>query len=351
MNNILKILTLEQAEEWDKIVQSFSKYDIYYMSGYVKAFKIHGDGEPFLFYYEEKEENNVVRGINISMKRDIALDPYFKNKLEKNQYFDFATPYGYGGWLIEGQHVEKLFKTYSTWCKKNKIISEFIRFHPVIENHINSTNFYDVIPLGYTITMDLSSPNTIWNNITSQNRNKIRKAQKNGVKIYNGRYPDIYEIFRNIYNETMKRDNAKEYYYFNSEFYKSILNDLPQNAQIFYAVYQNKIIAASIMLFANKKMNYHLSGSVKEYSYLASTNLMLYEAALWGCANGYETLYLGGGIGSEEDNLYKFKKSFYRKEDTRKFYIGKKIYIQDEYDRLVKMHGETDKNFFPKYRA
>ena len=32
---------------------SFKDYDVYYLSGYVKAFQVHGDGEPLLFYYHD----------------------------------------------------------------------------------------------------------------------------------------------------------------------------------------------------------------------------------------------------------------------------------------------------------
>lgn len=105
------------------------------------------------------------------------------------------------------------------------------------------------------------------------------------------------------------------------------------------------------MLCANGMMNYHLSGSVGEYSYLAPTNLLLYEAALWGCANGCNTLYLGGGVGSGEDSLFKFKKSFYRKDDLPQFFIGKKVFDQEKYDMLLNLRGTVDSNFFPKYRA
>ena len=36
---------------------------------YVKAFKIHGDGEPTLFYYEDQN----IKAINVVMKRDISI--------------------------------------------------------------------------------------------------------------------------------------------------------------------------------------------------------------------------------------------------------------------------------------
>ena len=102
--------------------------------------------------------------------------------------------------------------------------------------------------------------------IRDRNRNVIRKAIKNDVKIYNGRYPEIYETFRTIYNGTMDKDEAEEYYYFEPEFYTSVLDDLPQNAQVFYAVKDGVAIAASIMLASNGMMDYHLSGSCLLYT-------------------------------------------------------------------------------------
>ena len=113
--------------------------------------------------------------------------------------------------------------------------------------------------------MDISSPGIIWKNLTSKNRNMIRKAIKSGIAIYNGRYPEIYEHFREIYNKTMDKDHAESYYYFAQGFYESILMDLPQNAQVFYAELKGKIVAASIILAANGRLSYHLSGSLREY--------------------------------------------------------------------------------------
>jgi len=345
---VLVQYSIAQSEQWDSIVSSFENYDVYWLSGYVKAFQIHGDGEPLLFYYQNAE----TRAINVVMKRDVSLDPHFKDKIIPNTFFDFSSPYGYGGWLIEGYDLAQLFIEYELWCRENGIVSEFIRFHPVLENHIGVAEYYDIVTLGNTVTLDLASPEVVWANLTSKNRNVIRKAKKNDIKIYHGHYPEIYEIFREIYNSTMDKDNADKYYYFGSDFYKSILEDLPQNAQVFYAEYSGKIIAASIILMTNGRMNYHLSGSLKEYSTLAPTNLLLYEAALWGCANGCKTFYLGGGVGSKEDNLFKFKKAFYRGENLKKFHIGKKVFDQEMYDELVNMRdGVSADGYFPKYRA
>lgn len=343
---MLNVLGIDQYDEWDSIVRGFKDYDTYWLSRYVKAFQIHGDKEPLLFYYSDVS----TRGINVVMKRDVAKDEHFAGKIPEGKYFDFATPYGYGGWLIEGEKTDELFKAYHSWCENNGIISEFVRFHPMVKNHEKAQSFYKVIQLGEVVHMDLDSPETIWNNITSKNRNVIRKAVKNDVKIYNGRYPEIYETFREIYNGTMDKDGAEEYYYFEPEFYHSILDDLPHNAQVFYAVKDGTVIAASIMLATNGMMDYHLSGSLREYSGLAATNLLLYEAALWGSANGYKSLYLGGGVGSGEDSLFKFKRAFY-KGDLNHFFIGKKTYNQEKYDELLTMRETFESGYFPEYRG
>lgn len=343
----LEVYTIEKSEEWDNIVMTFDEYDVYWLSGYAKGFSIHGDGEPLLFYYNDGN----TRGINVVMKRDISQDKHFSEAIERGKLFDFSSVYGYGGWLIEGNETERLFAEYEKWCIKNRIVCEFVRFHPLIGNQFYSSEIYEIVPLGNTIAINLSSPELIWENFTSKNRNMIRKAKKNDVKIYNGRFPEIYDIFQKIYNATMEKDCADKYYYFKKDFYESILLDLSHNAQVFYAEYKGKIIATSIMVYANGRMNYHLSGSIKEYGWLAPTNLLLYEAALWGCMNGYKTLYLGGGVGSEEDSLYRFKKSFYRKEDLYRFYIGKKVFLQKEYDALTSIRKNDVNNFFPLYRA
>lgn len=347
---MLSVYDLSKREEWDKIVRSFQKYDVYYLSGYTKAFQINGDGEPLLFYYQDEK----CRGINVVMKRDIADDSRFKDKIKKNMYFDLVTPYGYGGWLIEGEleNIEKLMEQYGKWCRKHNVVSEFVRFHPMLKNKEDVKEFYQVIDLGNTVAMDLESPEVIWSNLITQNRNKIRKAEKNGLKIYHSQNPEIYKIFREIYNETMDRDNAEDYYYFSDEFYESVLNDLKYQGTVFYAqTDEGEIVAASIIIGANGLLNYHLSGSKGEYRNLAPSNLMLYEIALWGSANGYRSFHMGGGVGSKEDNLYVFKKGFYRGE-PKQFSIGKKIFNENSYKMLTEMRDNIQNpSFFPEYRG
>lgn len=346
-----KVFSTTQSEEWDKIVKSFAAHDIYYFSGYVKAFEKNGDGEACLFYYECEG----TRAINVFMKRDISDIPCFRGKIEPQKFFDIVSPYGYGGFLIEGEQVDKVCAAYEKFCQKSGIVAEFVRFHPLLRNWNGLERLYEVRNLGKTIHMDLESAEVIWRNITSQNRNKIRKAQKMGMEVYWGRDADIIEHFMEIYNKTMERDNASAYYFFGREFYESILDDLKYNAMWFYAKLDDVIAAISIFLFSNGNMHYHLSASRKELQNLAPTNLLLYEAAIWGSRNGLKRLHMGGGVGAQEDSLYKFKKSFNRYEDND-FYTGKRIYNHEMYDKLVGLRNSQgdkviDTNYFPLYRG
>lgn len=343
---MIRLIDLDHSAEWDDIVRSFAEYDVYYLSGYVKAFHIHGDGDPYLLYYE----GDGLRAIYVYMRRPTSIEGVY----------DSVTPYGYGGVLFEGDVAETkrrdFWKEYLAVMAQEHIVDNFVRYHPVLRNSAPMKSISNVIDLGKTIAMDLASPEVIWDNIHSKNRNMIRKAEKNGIVIEHGRGMELFDRFIGIYNATMDKDHAEEYYYFKRPFYESIHKDLRDNYEMFYAVYEGKVIAMSIMIFANGRMNYHLSGSDLAYRNLAPSNLLLYKAALWGCEQGFKTFHLGGGVGSGEDNLYKFKAAFNKNSDYQ-FSIGKQVFDQGKYDQLVNLRKAADPSFdpssrfFPVYRA
>lgn len=345
-NFVIRIYSLDDCVEWNGVVKAFLQYDVYYMSGYVKAFQLHGDGDPQLLYYEAEG----LKAIYVYMKRKTAIDGYY----------DSLTPYGYGGVLFEGdtseENLEAFWDAYVEKMKEIGVVDNFVRYHPVLRNAIPMKYVSTVIDLGKTIAIDLNSKEVIWNNIISKNRNMIRKAEKNGVEIRHGKDIELFKDFKRIYNTTMEKDHAEEYYFFEDSFYESIHRDLFDNYEMFYAVLDGQIIAMSIMLYANKQMHYHLSGSMMEYRNLAPSNLLLYKAALWGCEQGFKTFHLGGGVGSGEDNLYKFKAAFNRSSDYQ-FSIGKEVFDRKKYDELVQERVNRDQtfnpqsSFFPIYRS
>ncbi len=343
---MLEIIDIAHPNQWDEIVVSFASHDVYYLSGYVRPFMLHGDGVPKLLYYEDGS----LKAMYVFMLRHTDIEGLY----------DTTTPYGYGGILFDGevkpQNVEVFWNVYLRAMNDLGIVDDFVRYSPVLRNAEYLRPYSNIIDLGKTIAIDLSSPETIWENLTSKKRGKIRKAEKNGIQIHHGRSLDLFEKFIPIYDATMDKDTASDYYYFDSNFFESIHTGLFDNYEMFYATLGDKIIMMAIMLHCNGQMHYHLSGSLLEYRNLEANNLLLYEAALWGCEHGLKTLHLGGGVGSAEDALYKFKEGFNRNESCQ-FSIGKQIFNPDGYKKLVEMRLSKDRDFnpstlfFPVYRA
>lgn len=344
---MLEVIKLEDKNRWDDIVRSFRDYDVYYLNGYLKSLFINGDGIPLLFYYED----NGLRGINAVLKRDVSHDLRFKGKIEENRYFDFTSPYGYGGWIMEGEgSKDELFNEYDRWCLDNNIICEFVRFHPLIENQGYCADNYNVIPLGQVIALDLRDKDTMWANMSSRNRNKIKKAVNFGVKVEHGGKEKL-DSFIKIYEETMTRDNAEDYYFFKREYYDCLFDELKDEICIFNSELDGKELSNCIIFKVNGRLSYHLAGSTRTSGNIYETNMLIYQVGLWGNENNCVSLILGGGVGSAEDNLYRFKKGFDDKHSYQ-FYIGKKIYNQETYNYFVSLREDiANMNYFPAYRG
>lgn len=348
----IQVYTMREKDAWEARMEQFAGCDVYYLPGYADAFAKNGDGEPLLLYYEADGR----RAASVVMKRPVPVRRILTPEdRELRACCDLVTPYGYGGFLLEGDwdaaHKRRLYDAYEAHLRRERVVAEFVRFHPGLNNAHQVDDFYEVVDLGATVQMELSSRDVIWQNLSSKNRNMIRKAQKSGVRIYWGRSPRLYREFREMYDRTMDRAGAEAYYYFGEAFYESLLEELKDRAMVFYAVHEEQTVAMSILLTGKTGVHYHLSASRAEYRHLAPTNLLLYEAACYACAQGYRTFHLGGGLGSRKDALYRFKKQFFRGGD-RVFSIGRKIYDAQAYDRLCVLNEpDPESGFFPKYRS
>lgn len=338
---MFKIIEAEDKFQWNNLVKSFENWDIYYLNEYAYSFSIHGDGRPFLLYYEDEN----CKMCDVIMKQDIHNFDELSN-IPKNQLFDCITPYGYGGLLCSGNVTKESYNIFYHNVKKfaddQKIVSQFIRFHPLIGNGVDLSDNIKILNLKQTIFVDTTSKDGIFNNMDKKNRNMIRKAQKNQVDIIYDKGEHLSEFIK-IYNSTMNNNHADKSYYFSKEYYEYIINEMKENLIFFYAVYENKIISASIFFYNDKYIHYHLSGTLEEYKHLGATNLLLYKVALWANEHHIEAFHLGGGV-SSKDSLFDFKKKF-NKNGYLEFKIGRIIFNQEQYDFLIQRRIEKDKKF------
>ena len=343
--NKVSIITLEEKQKWNKIVKSFANYDVFYLSEYVEAFKIHGDGEPILFYYNDGK----IKAMNVIMKRDIGKIKDFKDK-----YFDLTSPYGYGGFIIEGKDYKKVNKAYKKYCKKNNIVCEFVRFH-LLEGYEKKYNG-KVENIKHNIIRKLDiNPEEMLMDFEHKVRKNIKRANKNGLQIQIDTEGKSLHEFLSIYYSTMDRNNAEKGYYFKREFFEK-LNEMKDNVVYFNVLYEGKVISTELVIYSPNNCYSYLGGTLSEYFNLRPNDFLKYEIIKWAYNKGIKNFVLGGGYGKEDDGIYKYKKSF-APNGIYDFYIGKNIFNNKMYKKLVeirKKEGNIDienNSYFPLYRA
>ena len=338
----MEIISIRQKERWNDIVKSFPKWDVYYLNEYAHSLQLHGDGEPYLIY----DAHDGGRLCYVVMQEDISAFPPLADYLGNVSCYDWSTPYGYGGPLVDGEITEHWMNDFlqnlSAWCREHGVVTQFLRFHPLLQNQKVMESIGDVIYMKKTVYMDTTDKDIIFRNMTPNNRNMVRKAEKNGVQIVidNGERMDE---FIHIYESTMRQHQASEYYFFEKEYFEYLRQQMRENVVFFYAVYQEKVISASIFFYNDQFMHYHLSGTLMEYRKLAAANLLLTRAAEWAAEHGISRLHLGGGV-EIEDSLLSFKKHFNR-NGLIDFCIGRTIFDEAIYQELVNLRIKYDKDF------
>ena len=279
----------------------------------------------------------------------------------KDRYYDIVTPYGYGGPTIcnainRTQLVAEFNVEFSRYCKKNNIISEFIRFSPVLNNHVDFEAILDVSFNRNTVVTYLDIEDPFMTQLSPTCRNKIRKSIKNGVVTEIDHVGESMDNFVELYKSTMIKNNASNYYYFSKLYFDQFRTELENKFIIINSIHEGKIIASAIFLISDTTMHYHLAATNPEYYKLAPNNLFLWRAIQWGIENNMSQIHLGGGLTNlEDDNLFKFKSGF-STSPPLSFYVGKKIHNLEIYKELVKAHldNSTDiknENYFPAYRG
>lgn len=346
---ILSIINNKNVKEWSNIIQNFDKdqSDIYFLPDYIKMnIGDHKHEEGLMFYVYE---NNYV-WINIFIKKKILnFEDVFKGEF----YYDLETPYGYGGPISNTKNdnfLERAQKTFFDWCKTNKILCEFVRFHPLINNQI----YYDKLDkIIFHRVNRFTKLNLISEKLEIFNpkvRNKIRKALKNNLNIQITKSKKDFEKFKIIYFEHLKNIRAEKFYYFSDEYFKKLLKIIKEFGFILTVTNKREeIIGASIFFGYKKNLHYHLTAISKKNEFPGINNFLLYNAYLYGKKKNYSICNLGGGITKKEtDNLLIFKKSMSNNES--KFYFGYKIFDKKIYSKLIEYFKEKKPASYSKHK-
>lgn len=322
--------------------------DIYFDNNYGKLYEKAESSKAEVF--EFKSSLGIVK--NQFMMREIPL------LLDGYKYFDITTPYGYGGPCIaqcvndKKTLLEDYYKAFKEYCNENKIVSEFVRFHPILNNLADFNSIYKTQVIRSTLGTNLKDyDDPIQSEFSKGCRKNIRRALNKGITYRVIEKPESMNSFKEIYYSTMDRNNASDYYYFDDEYFKDCLKYFKENIVLVEAVFKNKAIAASFCFAYKKIIHIHLSGTLSEYLYLSPAYILRYAVILWGKQKSYELIHHGGGTSNtREDKLFLFKKQFAQNTEFE-FGVGRNIWNEDIYNRLCNCVGvDSNCEYFPAYR-
>ena len=320
--------------------------DVFYQKDYINLYINEGD-EIFEFRYDEGR--NVF--YNASIKR--AIKNINVVKIEDG-YFDLEGAYGYGGFYAssyEPTFLAKALDKYKQKCIDENIIAEFIRFNPFNNFAKNNTDIFDMCIMDrQTIFLDLNKNYDEIRSGFSQNLHRNLKKISGLTFKKLDKTLSTAQKFLELYAQTMTKNQAGEFYFFNLEYFLKIFK--LGACEIYGVEYENELINMVIILNQNHIIYYHL-GATNTNFYHLNSNAFMFDCIIKLFLKQDKILYLGGGTNGDSDNsLFMFKRKF--SKSTLPFYIAGKIYnekIYKKYCQIWQEQSQNDIKMFLKYRA
>lgn len=278
---------------------------------------------------------------------DFLYHPFHMAQIPGARYRDIQSAYGYGGPVATSEDPGFLGRAdcaFREWCREEGIIAGFFRFHPLLSNW----RFFqgEVIRDRTTLWIDLRVPDLLAS-YKRRHKYEIKIIQKRGCKLICDKSSFNMDMFFSAYNETMKIQNANQFYFINSCCVYSFI--LLKNA-LFLTLWDNDVfLSGGIFLHTQNILEYHLSGSTLQGREMSATKLLIHLAAEWGKSKGIRYFHLGGGSDSSEQNLLLFFKRGFSNLETN-FYIGKQVYIDNVYEEMKIKSGKTNADKVLFYR-
>jgi hypothetical protein len=354
-----KLITVDDQNQWIDALESCGKYDTYHLPEYHLLAKDQKEGTPFLFCFQDTGY--------------FAAFPFLLRQisdvqgLEGSQFCDVTSVYGYPGIVTNIQNSSINAKNFRNDFQKTllhifhdkQVIAFFTRQNPLFQTSWLFHEMGDIQAMGKTVAIDLSQSSYMQDkNLSINHKRDIRKAKESNIFVYEDKEFKRLDDFILMYNETMKRNSALEYYFFPKSYYNELKRLLDSKIKLFIAEKDGIPISAAMFLVTGKIIHYHLSGTPERYLRYSGLKIILYEVQRWGASHGYKWLHLGGGLGATEDSLFRFKSGFSKLKFS--FEIIKAIIEPQIYNEMVVQknlwiessgHEKKDDNYFPTYRA
>jgi len=329
---------------WDELVDASPAPDVYYRPAYCAAYETAGHGRA------------------VAVVTDGALFPLLLRPLPFGEDgFDATTPYGFGGLLPLSGRTDpgSDLRQLRDWCATNGVVSCLLRLHPLLggPDQLAGTDEAEVEirEHGPTTAVDPSLIDPEHERL--EGMSKGRKADltiaRRELELAWGRGEDALASFRDVYDDTMRRIGAGEFYLFPPEYYRALSEGLGEHMVVGLARRGGDVVGGALFFADARFAHYHLSGTTDAGRELKAGTLLVHGGIEWAAERGCELLHLGGGAAGGADSLYAFKQSF--GGTTYTYALAAFVVDRERYEALVARRSEEPEpprpDSFPAYRA
>ncbi|MBE0640634.1 MAG: GNAT family N-acetyltransferase [Bacteroidales bacterium] len=314
---------IEQGKEWEALGPRMD--DIYYTSAYYALSSLVQEGEARCFHFTHQGEE--------------ALYPFFQAPIPGTALCDIQGAYGYNGVSSSSKDANfrnAFHRSFDDYCRKEGVVAEFTRFHPVTHNASFSEGYLRVLNNRMTVAVDLSEGiDKVWqHDYRAVNRNTIRKAQKGGLDVVMAVGADEYLQFGALYRELMRQRGAQDFFLWPDPYFSAVFS-LPEDSRfLFLGFAGGRMLGGALFLAHGHLVHYHLAARDMSYTDLPVANAVLDAGIRHAAERGFRWVHLGGGLTNDtKDPLLLFKRGF--SQYTLPFKVGTRIHRPVEYADLV----------------
>ena len=244
--------------------------------------------------------------------------------------------------------LKKANNKYHLYCLKNRIIADFSRIHPFNNTPLCLKKEFNVFLLDrktVSVNTEITTENR-WEIYPSKLRTILRKCKKELV-LKKSKNIDSF-IF--LYEKTMQKNNADDFYYFGRSYFERLINI--EGVELYEVLYEDRVISASFFLFGEELGHYHLSANDYEFRKHNANYYILDSVFDIAHKKGIKQFHLGGGrTNLNDDSLLKFKNKF--SPLKKDFYIAGIIHNNDIYKKYCEIwenENQKEIKYFLKYR-
>ena len=235
------------------------------------------------------------------------------------------SPYGYAGIIASTEDhgfLSHAWEQFELRMMQANVIAAFLRFDPLLQTQRYFAGPPEcLVSIRDVVTPTLSTNEEVLLGGCKGNvRNKINKARRCGVKVRVSETVEQAMSFVPLYQETMSRLLAKDFYQFGPTYFKKLF--CRSDTTCLIAELEGKQIAGIIGVRYGDNAIVHLSATNEIARTNGASQLLRYELMLSMAQLGCKKFNFGGGkTDHKKDNLLAHKKGF--SNETERFYIAK----------------------------